>query len=1090
MKKTMFIITFREIKNTLNRFIAIVTIVAIGTAFYSGLNAVGPNMVASISKYYSDYQFMDYKIVSTIGFDEDDVKSIKSLNNVKGVMPAYSMDAIQTYGEAASKQTNVTHLISITDDGEKNSDDNNINRLKVINGRLPEKSGECVVDTQTINKVANIGDIIKLSSGTEDDISQKLHTTEYKVVGIVETPAYLTRDRGTSKIGNGKVSSLMFIPEKDFNIPAYTEIYTTVKGAEMLKSFSDEYNNKVSPFENELNNISSQRIKTRYDEIVNDANNELSNKHKEYEDAKSQQESSLSEANNKINDTEKQIADAQRELNEKKLESDKKFTDTQNQIDGTEKQLVASKNQYDANLTDYNQAAATAQPQLDAAKQQIDSLNAEIASKESQLNSLKKQLSEGTASGTMTNEQITQLNTNISQLENVIAALKQQQTNAQAQLDLQNKKLSDSKSQLSAAKSQLDSSYEQLNSKKKTFEETKADANNQFTEKQNSIDDSKNKLNEARTDYEKEKSDSDKKLKDAEQNINDAKQKISDIAMPEWHIFSRTDNAGYNDYNGTIDRNNGLASILPIFFFTIAALVCLTTMTRMVDEQRSQIGTLKALGYGNASIAFKYIFYAAFASILGSVIGIAIGFTLIPSVIFKAYEPLYSMPAIKLMFHTGYAVLAFAIVTIVTTTATFFTCYKELRILPSSLLRPKAPKAGKRILLERINFIWKHMSFSKKVTARNLFRYKKRFWMTVLGVAGCTAMLIGGLGLKDSIATQVSEKQFGQIWKYDMSIQIKNDLNSDQKKTITDDINGNSQISSFAELTYKNVSVAVNGKDEEVNMMIPTDSEKFSQFITLQTPDTKKSITLSNTGVVLTEKLAKILKVQVGDTITVKDDDSKSHSFKIDNIAENYLQHFIFMSPESYKKVYGENPNTNQFLAGLKDTTSNSQEAISSSLMKIDGVSSIRFTTDNKKGFNDILGSLNYFIWVIILSAAVLAFVVLYTLTTINISERFNEIATIKVLGFYDKEVSTYIYRESYILTFFGALIGLLSGVYLHSYILASAEVDTIMYVKQILPQSFIISGLLAFVFTWIVNKMSIYRLRNINMVEALKGNE
>lgn len=1083
MQKTLFKEIFREIKGSLNRYLAILAIVALGVTFYAGFNSLGPDMSSSATNYFSQTNFRDYRLLSSIGFDDDDVKAVHAVSGVKAVQPIYSMDAMQTYEE----ETNVAHLISIPGGND------NINSLTVVDGRLPRSSDECVVDKQKIGKPPKIGDTIALSSGSNDNISDSVSATELKVVGIVETPEYLTKDRGTSKIGTGKVSGLIFIPQQDFKIPVYTELLITASDVNGLDVFSKAYSDKTSALETGLNNVSDTRTKVRHDELVSDANTQLAQQQSNYDSQKAQADQSIADAQAKIDDSQNKLNAAQTQLNDAKDKANQQFSSTQVQLDAAAKQISDNTAEYNQNLEAYNQSLAYAQPKIAQAQQGINTLSSNISSLQSQLSKLENELAAGTTNGSLTPAQSVGLNEQIAGLKGKINNLTQQLTSAQYSLAAQKKQLSDAKSQLDSAKQALDSGTAQLSSQKASFATAQKQAQDQFATKQQQINDQQKSIDSARRDLESQKANSDQKLNDAAQQISDAKQKISDIATPKWVVQTRDDNTGYASFKGMVDRSNGMSSILPVIFFAIAALVCLTTMTRMVEEECTQIGTLKALGYSNGAIAFKYLFYAGSASLLGSLLGMAVGFTLLPNVMMKAYMILYTMADVNVAFHPSIAITAIGIALTVIIAATLFTCFNELRSVPATLMRPPAPKAGKRIVFERIGFLWKHLSFSKKVTARNLFRYKKRFWMTVLGVACCCAMLLSGLGLRDSISTQVSKKEFGEILKFGMNLQLKSNITADQIIDITNTLKTTSGVASNMESTSKSITVGNGAKSDTCTLMIPQQPDEFSKYFVLRTAPTRTSktgdpIALSDNGVVITQQLAQDLNLKKGDTLTIQDDDTHSHSFHIDGIAENYLMNYVFMTPNGYAKVYGANIDVNQVLVDL--SASASHDKIFSSIMTHDGISAVTFMSDNEQTFHDMLKSLNYIIWMIILSAVLLAFVVLYTLTTINIGERFREIATIKVLGFYDREVSAYITRESYILTLIGIVIGLVGGVILHNRILGGIEVGGVMFVKSILLRSFLISAVLTFLFTWIVNRITMGSLKKIDMVEALKGNE
>jgi len=504
----------------------------------------------------------------------------------------------------------------------------------------------------------------------------------------------------------------------------------------------------------------------------------------------------------------------------------------------------------------------------------------------------------------------------------------------------------------------------------------------------------------------------------------------------------------------------------------------------MVDEQRSYIGSLKSMGYRNIAIASKYLLYSAIASICGSIVGLLIGFKVFPTVIFNAYRIMYIMPPVIAEFNSYYAIISTVSAVLATTMAAWIACYNELKETPANLLRPKAPKAGKRILLERIKFIWNKLKFSQKVTARNLFRYKKRFIMTIVGISGCTALLVAGFGLKDSI-TSITDKQFGEIYTYQIAIELKNGINKGQSTKVLDHIKGDTNINDYILIKDQVVDIDKGNIEKTVNLIVPEKPERIKDFITLKNRTTKQEINIQEDGIVLTEKMAKLLKADVGDEIYIKVDEDKKEKVKITGITENYSFHYMYMSPNVYEKVFKDKVSFQKILA---KTTNTDEDYISKQLLQYDDVGSVRFITGISKNFKDTIGSLNYVILVLIFCAGALAFVVLYNLTNINISERIREIATIKVLGFYDEEVSKYVYRENIILTIIGTAFGLVLGVFLHRFIILTAETEFIMFGRKIRVVSYIYSAILTILFSVFVNFIMYYKLKKIDMVESLKS--
>lgn len=572
---------------------------------------------------------------------------------------------------------------------------------------------------------------------------------------------------------------------------------------------------------------------------------------------------------------------------------------------------------------------------------------------------------------------------------------------------------------------------------------------------------------------------------------SDAQGKINSIEYPKWYILDRHTNTGFESFNINTEKVESIAKVFPIFFFLVATLVSLTTMTRMVEEERIQIGTLKALGYTNLSIAFKYVLYAALASILGSGIGLLVGLKLFPSVIWNAYDMMFRLPPLITEFNVKYATLSSITAIACTIIATLFACYNTLSENPAKLMLPRVPKAGKRIFLEYITPIWNRMKFSHKITARNLIRYKKRFFMTVIGVAGCTALLVTGFGLRDSIG-DIILKQFGEIFKYNMVVSLKDAELIDKESTLSNTLNDKNIISNYTQISQNEVTVSFSHDDMKLTPTITIfkDSTQVERFINLRNRSNKKPIAFNDNSVIITEKAAEKLDIEIGDIIYVEDNDKNKATLRVTNITENYVYGYIYVSEKTYLDAFNKEPEYNTIIANTTESTKTIRDSISTKLLEVDIVNSVNFTDVIKKQYTNLLNNIDYIVIVIILCAGLLAFIVLYNLTNINITERIKEIATLKVLGFYDYEVSAYIYRETFILSIIGALTGLLCGVFLHSFVVKTAEVESMMFGRSIYPLSFIYSFSLTILFTIIVNLSMRKSLKNINMVESMKAND
>ncbi|TDT62861.1 putative ABC transport system permease protein [Fonticella tunisiensis] len=1069
--------TFREIKRTLSRFLSIFAIVALGVSFFAGVKATSPDMKLTADKYFDDYRLMDIKLLSTMGFNDDDIKAVERVPGIEGVLPTYSMDALVDVGEKEL----VIKVLGLPIDKMKGDDKSYINRVKLVEGRLPEKPGECVTERgKMLNPELSIGSKIKLSSGTDKDISESLKVNEYTIVGIVETPYYISFERGTSSIGSGKINSFIMVPQEDFKIPVYTDVFLTVKGARELFCYDDEYDKIVEPVKNALEDTGKARAQIRYDEIISEANAKLEESKKELSEGEEEQKSELAKAASRLESARKQIAKGEEELKNKENEFNKTIKEAEAKINDGYVKLQEGEKEYNQNLQLFIEKKRQAEKELPAAEQQLNNAQKELEAKEPEINQLKEYLA---ITPNLPEEERHAKEAIIKEYERQREELEK----SRAVLEANKKDLSDAEAQLISLRKTLDASKTQLDNEKKTLEASKSKALKELAAARKKLDSSKWELQKGEEEYERQKRESDEKLADARRKIADGEKEISKLEKPKWYVLDRNMHMDFVDYEKAADRIDAIARVFPAFFFLVAALVCLTTMTRMVDEQRINIGTLKALGYGKLSIASKYLLYAMLASFGGSIFGVLAGFKVFPTVIFNAYGIIYTLPPVITNFNVFYAVISTAFAVLVTTAAAWAACYKELMVEPAILMRPKAPKLGKRIFLERINFLWTRFNFIQKVTARNIFRYKKRFFMTVLGIGGCTALLLSGFGLKDSIVSIVT-KQFDELYQYDMIVSLKENTDLSDIKEIIDTFGNNSKISDYMFMKEQNIYAVYGNNEKSATLVIPESTERLKDFITLRVRTTGEKVSLTNEGVVLTEKLAKMLGVQKGDDIYIKEGDTKKTKVKIIGITENYVSHYVYMSPTLYESLYGEKVKFQQIAAKTIDTSEAFENKLSTDLLKNSKISSVSFTTGISKNFKDIIGSLNYVVLVLIVSAGVLAFVVLYNLTNINITERLREIATIKVLGFYDNEVSAYVYRENMVLTMMGMALGLLLGIFLHKFIVETAEIDYVMFGRNINILSYIYSSILTIFFSVIVNFVMYFRLTKIDMVESLKS--
>ena len=724
-------------------------------------------------------------------------------------------------------------------------------------------------------------------------------------------------------------------------------------------------------------------------------------------------------------------------------------------------------------------AAQQMSKQADFAQQQAQA--AEQAAQQAQqlLDTTTQTLDQGSQQLEQAKAQIAENEPKIQAGETQLAAAKQQLADAQQQIIEGEKKLAEGETSLNLApdlaKLQLDLAQEKLE-----------DSQRQVEEGQTQLDDAKNKLQEGQKEYDENKQTAQQQLADAQAQLDDAQKQIDDMQQPEWYLLTRDQNMSVNSFKSNSQKVAAVAHIFPIFFFLVAALVALTTMTRMVEEERMQIGTMKALGYRNGAIMSKYVIYAMTATIAGCVVGLAIGLTLFPSVIWNAYAGMYQLPKLYTLPNLTYSIMASVAAVACTLVATLSACWSTMAEVPAAMMLPKAPPAGKRILLERITPIWSRMKFTHKVTARNLFRYKKRFFMTVIGISGCTALLVSSFGLHDAVS-DVVYKQFSDVFHFDAMLSLKQQQDVDTD-AVQDVLKDSSLVKDWMQI-HEEKADNINGENISANLLVPKDPDQLSRFIDLHERTSGTPVAFSQDGVVITEKLSKRAGVSVGDTITISNADKKEASFRVDGIVENYLDNYIYLSADTYQQ-FGDSPEFDSVLIQSADDTQEIRDQLGEKLLNVDGVSGISFSQDMKQMMDSMLQKIDVIVAVMVVSAGLLAFVVLYNLTNINITERIKEIATIKVLGFYDKEVSAYVYRESVVLSLIGTAVGLVLGIALNSFVVQSVEADTVMFGRTIKPLSFLISAGLTILFSCLVNLVMHRKLKKISMVESMKAPE
>ena len=1046
---------YMEIRRSLGRFLSIFFIVAIGVAFFSGIRVSEPDMRYSADAYFDQQNLMDIEVISTMGLTDDDIAAVEAVDGIAAAEGGYSVDALCTEGDNQV----VVHVMSLLP---------TMNQVQLEKGKMPEAADECVVDVDYLASGSlEIGDTITFSSGTDSEITDTLTTDTFTIVGAVSSPCYIGFERGSSTVGNGSVAGFVCVPEESFSLEVYTEIYAQVEGAKELTAFTDEYDSRIEEVLDSVEAIKEERQQARYQEVVDEANEALNDARQELTDAEQELEDGRTQAEQELADARKQLEDAEKELEDGRTE----LESSKEQLEASKKEIQSSKQELEARQKELEDGT-------EQLNQGIDELNASIDA----LNEAKDQYNTLAASGQTDDVTLATMN-----------ALYEQIQQGEAQIEA-------ARAEIEASRAQLESGQEQINQGVSQIEEGEqqiADAEQQIEDAEAELADGEQEIADGWEEYydgekeaQEEIADGERQIADAKEKLADAEQEVADIEQPTWYVYDRDNLSDYSGYGDNADRMRAIGKVFPVIFFLVAALISLTTMTRMVEEQRTLIGTLKALGYEKHSIAGKYLGYACLATVSGSVLGILFGEKVFPYIIITAYGIMYQhMNVVVLPYSLEYGLIASVAALVCTIGATFFSCFRELREQAAELMRPPIPKQGQRVFLERISFIWKRLNFSWKATVRNIVRYKKRFFMTVFGIGGCMALLLVGFGLKDSIMA-IAVLQYEEIQLYDGNIILNEDASDEEKQEVLDMISSTDQVADAAENLLKQITIGNGNEWKDVYLNVPADVESYPDFVLLQDRTTKEQYFLDDDGVILTEKMAKELEIEAGDTITIRDEDKGDVDVTVEHICENYMGHYLYMTPALYEEMYGEAPNYNSVYYRTVDRTTEEAENVGEDVLQLDGALSVSYTTDLRQQVEDMLEALDLVIVVLILSAGMLAFVVLYNLNNINITERKRELATLKVLGFYNNEVCAYVYRENIILTLIGAVFGMALGRILHQFIIVTVEIDSVMFGRNINAVSYLYGFLITIAFSCIVNGVMYFKLKNINMVESLKSVE
>lgn len=1178
--------TFRSIRKSFSRFVAIMLIVATGFAFLAGIKAAGPDMLATAAAYYKDNNLMDLRVQSDLGLTMQDAEAIASVEGVKAVMPQKFVDALirvngnvesDIDGSQISTRAYGLSLKTMADYAAGIRDKSFINRPDLLEGRFPMAENECLVDASKLSTPDSfqLGNVITLE-GDGTSIGLSLSVTSFTIVGIIRSPYYISFERGNSLVGSGKIGTFLYIPDSVILSDYYSEIYVTVNGTEKYAPYSDDYFSYLEPISQAISEIAPTRLSVRAASLNDSLPGKINEAQKALTTLVSEAQTKFSDAEAKVTQLESLatngdaiLAAAQAEYNQKFSEQStvlssrqddyaqkvQAYNELNTQVAEAKKEWNIRNTEYQTKLVEYNeknqewqaavqeikngeatvsrirnllnttqgvfnslqstQGAALNQEDVQNIVGVLEAVNPDL------YNAIRTLTAQGMAVDAMAliRPQIAEYEEQLNAEDEKLAGYREKADAAEAELKKANEELTSGKAALDEAKKKLDGYDAQLTSAKTlldtygdelqkggyalSIEQIKARQN--LATLQSNVENADTNLEKAKKELEDARKTVNDQIVAAETIINSGNNLLGKISTAAWHISDRNGTPGYSSLGEAAENVNRIAYIFPIFFVLVASMVSLTTITRMVEDERLQLGTLKSLGFTDRQIMSKYLLYALIASVLGSVLGAAIGIYAFPYAIYAAYSIMYELPPLIISVPWGTIFIGFLVFSALSLCLAYYVCHKELGVVPSVLMRAKAPKAGKRILLEKIPSIWSKLGFISKVTIRNTFRAPKRCAMTILGIAGCTALLLASLGLYDSVSA-IMTNQYGEngISRYDMQI-VFDTPQTPGHSSVLNSIARDRRVDSVMLTSMTSLTGGSERSDDtlDVYVLVPEDPEVFKTMVDLRRTDKKPTpAALDDTGIIITEKFAEVTHTEVGQSVTLTTAEGQTATAPVRAIVENYTFDYAYMTDSVYRAIFGTAPQYHYALGNLSEEAFREEEEevnedtasvkalLASELMDKVGVTAVAYTTDTIETFREVIRAMTIVVALLIIAAVGLEMVVLYNLSNVNISERIREIATLKVVGFYDREVSSYIYRENIILTLLGAVFGLGLGVYLHRLIVHFIVIDTVSYGKEIAPLSFLIAFAATILFSLVVNLLMYKKLQKVSMVESFKSNE
>lgn len=1083
----------RSIKMTLPRFVAIFAIIALGVGFFAGLKVTTPSFVRTADDYAKEYAMFDFELMSTIGFEDIDIEELKKQTGLV-VEGAYTADCSVYLSGSTNIQT--VRFMSVT---------SNVNKLKIEQGRMPEKPDEIVIDGYQM-PASCIGSKLIISDETSEDSLEMFKYREYTIVGTARSPLYLNFQRGTSDEGSGSVNFFACVLPEAFDSEYYTEAYIYANTG--IYIYSDAYKEWARDAEKKFKDILERVTAERFDRLKKDEYKKISEEVEEHYPEIDDGWKEINDARKELDDAKKDIEKGEKEINDNR----KKLADAKSTLDKSKKELDDAKKKLtsgEKELTDGKAELDKAKKTLDNTKKQLDTMKKGITDGRAEIKAARDQANAGIAYYESllpgADEQTrAELEKKIAELRQTIAYLDSEEKKIDAlqeQYDGYLKQYNAGYKSYSSGKALYDKNYKKFKNAKALYEDGLKKYNKgvkQYNDGVKKLDDAQKKLDDGRKEY----NDGVREFWDGYyefvQGVGEAYGDViyGDYLLvaaekPDTYVLGRDKNTGYVCFDNDSKIVDGVAAVFPIFFFAIAALVCSTTMSRMVSDERGIIGTMRALGYSDAAIVMKYVIYAGSASLLGGVLGFLGGTKLFPFVIWEVYKMMYGFTDITFTTSLPLFLLAIGVSLICTVGVSVVTAVSALKGMPAELIRPKAPLPGKRILLERIGFIWKKMKFLYKVSARNVFRFKKRMWMMIVGIAGCTALLITAFGLYDSICNVVGI-QFDKIMKYDLKVTF----DSKYRQSMIEDA-----VREVREKTGVTLEYMVAKEDQSKNNgsgyvrdidMFISDDPNTGKIFGLTDEKTGAELNWPGDGeVAISYKLAEKNNVKAGDVITfLYGDDEHEVKLKVASVFMNYTYHYALMTPATYREAFGKTYTPETILVATESNDPSDSHKIASYLTDNYDIKIWTATADARESFATTMERMNYVIVLVVVCAAALAFIVLFNLNNINITERVREIATLKVMGFNRIETGAYVTRENVILVLLGFVVGIPLGFLLHGYVMAQIAMDMVTYDVHITFTSYIISLAFVLAFSAVVNLIMRAKIEKIDMAESLKSAE